>query len=220
MRTDDAQALSDMLTDCYATYLRDFSPQMLVVWFDALRDYQLEDISRALSLHVRNPDGGQHPPKPADVIRHMQGGGGVRALAAWTTVERAIRTVGHWWSVCFDDPIIHRCIDDMGGWTKLALINDVKELPFRGNEFQKLYQGALLAGGVGSNYAPYLIGASESHNSLNNYGVNHLRLIGDEARCRAVMDAAKGTSALRVTDANLNPAALAAHVMKRLGVTQ
>jgi hypothetical protein len=32
------------------------------------------------------------------------------------------------------------------------------------------------------------------------------------------MDAAKGTSTLRVTDANLSPVALAAHVINRLGV--
>jgi hypothetical protein len=223
MTPDDAQALSDMLTDCYALYGRDFAPQMLVLWFEALREYQLEDVSRALTLHVKNPDAGQYPPKPADVTKHLQGGGGVRAMAAWGVVARAISSVGHYSSVCFDDPIIHRCIDDMGGWVKLASIADAKELPFRGNEFQKLYQGALLAGGVGDDYAPYLVGVAESHNNALpldqvRSGNVMLRLVGDVDKCRAVMKNGKGASGLRVTDATQNPAALlAAPVLKIVG---
>jgi hypothetical protein len=221
MKADDAQALSDMLTDCYAIYLRDFSPQLLVVWFEALREYELADISHALTLHVRNPDAGQYPPKPADITKHLQGGGGTRALSAWSVVDKAARIVGHYASLCFDDPIIHRIVDEMGGWQKLALTATVEDLKFRGIEFQKRYQGALLAGGVGTDYPPYLIGAAEAHNAEQNKAIAPPRLIGDPAKCLAVMNGATGFSGLRITDgAHVTPALAAQPILKLVGTSK
>jgi hypothetical protein len=215
----DGKELSAMLTRVYLTYSRDFPGELLLVWFDALRGYELEDISAALNRHIADPDAGRFLPKPADVIAHLGGGNGVRAMAAWSIVERAVRTIGQWTSVCFDDPIIHRCIDDMGGWAKLATTETVEDLKFRGIEFGKRYQGFLVTGGVDTDYAPYLVGLAQAQNAHEGRGDRiALRFIGDVEKCKAVMQAAQGSGTLRVTDAMV-PAnsALPAPALKLVG---
>ncbi len=42
------------------------------------------------------------------------------ALAAWSKVDRAVREVGPYQSVAFDDALIHRVLFEMGGWIPLG----------------------------------------------------------------------------------------------------
>jgi len=78
-------------------------------------------------------------PKPADLMRCLAEDAEQRALTAWLKVSDAIRRVGSYSSVAFDDPIIHAVIASQGGWIKLCSTPD-HQLPFRAKAFQTHYQ--------------------------------------------------------------------------------
>jgi hypothetical protein len=219
MKPNEIRQFGEILRRTFSVYSKELTPDMLEVWFDALVAYTLEDVATALSRHLRDADSGRFVPKPADVVAHLAGGSSVRALRAWSTVEKAVRMVGHYQSVNFDDPIIHRVIDDMGGWVKLASTGTVEDLKFRGIEFQKRYQGALITGGVGADYPPYMIGAAESHNAGERVTIAAPVLIGNPAKCQQVRDEAQGSS-LRVTHGAASVAKLAQAAVKRIGKSQ
>jgi hypothetical protein len=108
------------------------------IWFKALERFDLLMVERALVAHVGDPAVGQHPPKPADVIRALQGTNSDAAEGAWAKVHNAIIRVGQYRPMVFDDPIIHACIEAMGGWTRLAEA-DSSDMAWRGKEFVAHY---------------------------------------------------------------------------------
>lgn len=180
----DKPAFSALLTGCLqAIYDKPVSPMMLDVWFNALSGYPLADVSTAFSRHLTDPDHGQFPPKPADLIRAIDGSGDGRALLAWTKVDKAIRHVGGWRSVCFDDPLIHAGIVAMGGWIKLCETKS-DELPYRQQEFAKRYRALMLAGPP--EYPPHLIGRAEAGNALQGYPSEPPLLLGDPHKAAQV----------------------------------
>ena len=146
------------------------------------------------------------------MIAHLGGGSATRSLRAWSMVEKAVRCVGHYRSVCFDDAIINKLVDDMGGWVKLAGTATVEDLKFRGMEFQKRYTGLMQTGGVGSDYPPYLPGAAEAHNAVEGMAVARPALIGDPVKANQVFERGQGSTALRVTNSDMK--ALTGSAMK------
>lgn len=184
MSPTDKPTFSALLTGCLqAIYDKPVSPMMLDVWFNALANYPMDELAAAFSRHVTDPDHGQFPPKPADIIRAIEGGGDGQALAAWTKVDQAIRHVGGWRSVCFDDPRIHACIEAMGGWVKLCETSR-EELAYRQQEFTKRYRALLLT--RAASHPSHLTGRFEASNGCNGYAVEPPLLIGDPTRAAQV----------------------------------
>jgi hypothetical protein len=103
--------------------------------FNVLARHPFEDVRRAVMTHLETS---QFVPKPADINNLIAGDPNSRKLEAWAKVESAIRRIGSYQTVVFDDPAIMVAIETMGGWIKLCEISD-DELPFRRNEFTKLY---------------------------------------------------------------------------------
>ncbi len=104
--------------------------------FAVLQEYPLEAVKAAIHRHLRESP---FMPKPADVVRYVEGTADDRGAMAWGHVVRAIRQHGHYESVRFDDPAIHYAIDRMGGWRKLCgMLED--ELPFREKDFREHYR--------------------------------------------------------------------------------
>jgi hypothetical protein len=118
------------------------SPMLAEIYWRGLQAYEFADVRRALDAHMHNPDTGQYMPKIADVERHLHGNTSTRAMQAWMRVSRAVQIVGTYETVAFDDPLIHACIEDMGGWPAIGMITD-DELPFKIKEFEKRYAAYL-----------------------------------------------------------------------------
>jgi hypothetical protein len=57
------------------------------VWWQGLRQFDLDGVRVALGQHCMNPDSGQFPPKIADVVKMMGGSSLDSALVAWSKVE-------------------------------------------------------------------------------------------------------------------------------------
>lgn len=153
--------------------------------FNSLRRYDLNAIKQALTAHVNDTQHGDFLPKPADIVRHIEGDGDTRALSAWAKVEDAIRRVGPYETVVFDDPRTMAAIEEMGGWIKLCDVTD-RDLPFKGNEFKKRYQGYISR--PPERHPSKLLGMSEATNAGEHQEfVPEPRLVGNPQQCLAVM---------------------------------
>ena len=106
-------------------------------------------------------------------------------MAAWAKVEQAIRRVGGHSDVVFDDPVIHRCIGDMGGWIKLCSVLE-SELAFRAKDFQNLYRGYAMRREI-PEYQAVLIGRFNCDNQRRGMPLQPPALIGDKASAAQVM---------------------------------
>jgi hypothetical protein len=163
MIAKDRKDFFALIASVYGFYRQDFSDFAGSVWWEAMKPYDFKAVADALSRHCVNPDVGQFMPKPADVVRMLQGSTQDSALVAWAKVDRAIRTVGNYRSVVFDDALIHRVITEMGGWVQLGTKMD-DEWPFLKIEFVNRYRGYRGRSEV-PEYPPVLVGIAEASNS-------------------------------------------------------
>src|SRR5690606_26216344 len=113
MIEQDRKAFFKLIADVSAFYGKDFSTFAGNVWWEAMKPFDFAAVADALNRHCVNPDSGQFMPKPADVVKMLQGSTQDSALVAWSKVDRAVRTVGTYRSVTFDDPLIQRVISEM-----------------------------------------------------------------------------------------------------------
>lgn len=188
MNNNEMEDFAEIWTAAYAVYGKTVSDPMLDVVFNALSSYNLRDIRTGLSGHIKNPDTGQFPPKPSDVIKHISGNSQSAAGEAWAKVDYAIRCVGNYRSVVFDDPKIHAAIERLGGWVKVAMTQN-DEYPFLQNHFLKLYQGFTVQ--PPETFPRKLLGTCEHQNSaasgfLRGRANDEPALIGDPQKAREV----------------------------------
>ena len=184
MKQDEYQQFQVLWTSACDIYGKSPSDAAIGMNFRALAKYPLAQVRRALDGHLSDPDGGRFMPKPADLIRHIEGDPQSRSLLGWSDVEKAIRTVGPWQTVVFDDPAVMATIEAMGGWIELCKITE-HELPFKRNEFTKRFQGYQLR--PPQHYPNRLTGISEAHNVQIDPTIKQDPvLIGDPEKCKQI----------------------------------
>lgn len=166
MQHSDKPKFAQAITVLGEIYGKEVSQTLIGVYYNALENWPIEEVSRAIQAHTRDTENGQFFPKPADLIRHLEGSQEGRALEAWSKTVKAIGRVGRYCSVVFDDPVIHKVIDEMGGWSKMCITN-VEEMPFKAAEFTKRYRAAVRFGY--SEHPRILIGESDMHNMSQGY---------------------------------------------------
>lgn len=176
-------------------YGKKTSKGVVKLYWESLKVHEYEDVNRAVTRHMEDPDAGQFMPKISDIKRHIEGSKQTQAMTAWTKVDRAIRRCGPWNSICFDDPIINRVIAEMGGWIALCDTPTEKDLEFRMHEFNKRYQSYVLQGGV-TDYPKKLIGHTEAHNNKLGQENHDVLLLGNEQKALAVFE--RGQQGLRL----------------------
>lgn len=193
MQTQDVSKFTMLMAGIGELYGKTISSQLVDIYWQVLRKYELIDVQNAFQSHVQNPDCGQFFPKPADIIRFIEGNGESKALMAWAKAERAMIQIGRYQSVVFDDPLIHSVIEDMGGWVKFCNMKN-EQMPFIANEFQKRYMGYVLK--QPERHPKYLWGISECDNTKNGFLVEPPILIGDPEKAKEVLKLGGGTPLL------------------------
>lgn len=202
MQSADRAKLYEALGNLSELYGKPLSDGAMGLWFEALHRFELSAITRALTRHVNDPDSGQFFPKPADVVRHIEGGKLDRAAQSWTKVDKAIRHVGPYQTICFDDPIIQRVVSDMGGWIELCMTSE-DDYPYRENEFKKRYQGYVLH--PPQRYPAQLQGIAQTHNESQGHAVAPPLLLGDPKVAQRVMSAGASGPGLQISVGELLP---------------
>ena len=182
MQSSDAKKFAALLKAVADSYNKEVTAGMREIYWESLKRYEYAEVRGAFSAHVTHPEHGRFWPKPADIIRQLEGDPGSNALMAFEKLRRAIKAVGPYRDVVFDDPLIHACVDQLGGWERVNEWTD-EDLPYRCTDFQKLYTGLV---GRAASYPPVLTGIA--HNSLREaQKLPAPILLGDKAAATAVM---------------------------------
>ncbi len=200
MTESDFDAFSKLIQATAEYFGKPLTGGVIGIYWQGLRDLEISELRAALNAHVQNPDVGQFMPKIADIRRMVSGTTQDSALVAWSKVDRAIRYVGTYADVVFDDPIIHRVIRDMGGWTTFGSKRE-DEWPFVAKEFENRYRGYRMRGEVPP-YEPVLIGIAGAHNRKSGFDLEPPRLIGDPNRCERVLRGGTDQPLLSMHSAN------------------
>ncbi len=188
MLSNDISKFTAVMAGVGELYGKPISALLTDIYWQTLKSYEFEDVQKAFQAHIVNPDCGQFFPKPADIVRFIEGSGETKSLQAWAKVEKAIVQIGSYQSVAFDDPLIHAVLEDMGGWVKLCSRNNT-QMPFCANEFQKRYMGFVSK--RPKRHPKYLLGVIECENSKNGYPVEAPLLIGDPIKAEEVLKSGK-----------------------------
>lgn len=183
MTQDDMPAFVQMLTGLGVIYNKSINEPFIDLYWRALKKFELAAVKRALQAHLHHPDHGQFMPKPADVVRYLEGSQQTRAMQAWSKVVDAMKRVGAHETIIFDDALIHAVIHDMGGWVYLCK-TIVDELPFRAHEFEKRYSGFLQQPPL--HYPRQLTGIIEHYNAMQGYFSPAPVLFGDATQALRV----------------------------------
>ena len=204
MKPNDYDQFANLLQALADMYRYQLTPAGIQIWWSALEDMDLAVIMDAMRRHTRNTDSGQFMPKPADIIRMATGSSQDKALQAWHKVDKAVRQIGTYQSVVFDDPLIHRVLYEMGGWIALGTKRD-DEWPFVAREFEARYR-AFASNGSVPEYLPVLPGILESENAREHpSAILPPMLLGDSQRAMAVMSG--GTNQLHLLGRSMTPEA-------------
>lgn len=189
MQEADRPAFAAMMSDVLAFHRQALSRFALGVWWQACQPFDFEQVTKALSAHVMDPERGRFPPMPADIVRQLQGTQTDRALVAWGRVYEAMQRVGAYADVAFDDPAIHAVVHDLGGWPAMCR-GRTEDLPHLQRRFCEAYR-AYAARGL-PEYPPVLRGVASETNALTGQPTQPPVLVGQRDGCQRVM-AAGGT---------------------------
>jgi hypothetical protein len=210
MNKSEKEKLLALVADVCAFYRQDFSAFVGRVWLEAMKPYEFAAVADAMNRHCINPDTGQWMPKPADIVKMLGGSTLDTALLAWSKVDKAVRTVGTYQTVVFDDPLIHRVLQDMGGWVPLGTKTD-DEWPFVAKEFQNRYRGYAMRS-ERPEYLPAMIGIAQAQNSRQGLPSQPPVAIGNAAKCLAVYRGGDAKVAI-----GISPLAVESHALKLVG---
>ena len=186
MNDGDKRRFAEAMVALTEYYGKSVSDGVIELYWQGLRHYDFEAISEAMRRHMHNPDSGQFMPKIADVAKMLGGTSQDAALQAWAKVDRAVRQVGTYSDVAFDDPLIHRVIHEMGGWMGLGTKTE-DEWPFVAREFENRYRGYRSRSEI-PEYPPVLIGIAGASNRKNGHTVAPPTLIGNAEAAKAVIE--------------------------------
>lgn len=134
MRKDQQDEFVTLITDVLKFYRQDTTPFTLEVWWQACQRFDLEQVSKALTGHAMDAERGVFAPKPADIVRKLEGTSTDRAMLAWGKAFDAMQRVGAYSDVVFDDPAIHAAIEDLGGWAKVCR-SETKDIGYLQHKF-------------------------------------------------------------------------------------
>lgn len=187
MQESDKREFASILQATMDVYNKDISTDVIKLWWMALQNFSIDQVKTGLSKYITSADCGKFPPKPADIIFMMEGNSSDAAFTAWNKVLEAMSRAGSYKSVCFDDPIIHLAIDDIGGWIGLGE-SEEKDLPFIQKRFEQAYRNYRTRGDIPA-HKRYLIGRSEAQNNLQGYVSDKPILIGNKELAQKTLEA-------------------------------
>lgn len=193
----DRKAFAELIAGVFAYHRTQVTPAVISVYWRGCAPYAIEQVTKAMDVLAADPEAGRFTPKIADIVRVLQGTQTDRSLIAWGKVSSAMGYVGAYRDVAFDDPIVHLCVNDLGGWPKFCR-TPYDEQGYLQHAFSKAYQ-AYANRGEPTEWPSFLVGASEGREQYEKVGLPppRIKLVGDIEAARRVVDG--GTAVARLT---------------------
>lgn len=122
-------------------YDKPVTKNLLLIYFDDLKQYSLDEIKYGTSKHRLDPKHGTFWPKSADIIRHLQTSeisAEDKATLAWSQVIREIRRTGSYGSLELDDKQALAAVKSLGSWQQLCNSTET-EMTWKKKEFMSIY---------------------------------------------------------------------------------
>ncbi len=122
-------------------YDKPVTKNLLQLYFNALKNYSIEDVTAGVSKHALDPKHGTFFPKPADIVRHLQTGQlsvEEKAELSWAQLEREIRVTGAWGKLELDDKQGLAALKSFCSWKDLCAMN-VDRMTWAKKEFISMY---------------------------------------------------------------------------------
>lgn len=197
---EEKKRFATLMTGIADYYRKELSKVVMGLYWEGLRQYDYEAIEKAMRAHTQNPDeAGRWMPQISDIKKMIGGGTQDQAQLAWSKVDKAVRMIGPWRDVAFDDALIHRVLADMGGWITLGMKTD-DDWPFVAKEFETRYRGYKMRDEA-PDYPPVLIGIANAQNGSEGRTKEAPMLIGDQAMVERVMAGGSNRPALEMRQA-------------------
>jgi len=118
----DRERLLTTLAAVYAFYERELTELACEFWCDDMGNFPVDAVERAFAAHRRDPERGQWLPKPADIIRQLQGDTTQRAALAWGEALDCARAGGAGYARL--QPATRAALDSIGGMLALRRADD------------------------------------------------------------------------------------------------
>jgi hypothetical protein len=136
MTKDDLSEFAGLMAMLDMAFDKDASELRVEVYWQGLRQFDLEDVKRAVRRGIETAS---FYPKVAELRQMIQGDAESMAVLAWREVMRTIDRVGTYCSVAFADPVIHFAIENLEGWTAIGQWTK-EDSPYRERDFIRLYE--------------------------------------------------------------------------------
>lgn len=123
-------------------YDKPVTKNLLQLYFNALKNYSIEQVQDGVGKHALDPKHGTFFPKPADIVRHLQTNEisvEQKAELAWAQVIREIRVTGSYGSLKLDDKQAIAAVKSLGSWMQLCSSTE-SEMTWKKKEFISMYE--------------------------------------------------------------------------------
>ena len=142
MNNSDKKEFARLFYTTGELYDKSVSKELLLMYFNILKDYSINQVVQGVSDHALDPKHGTFFPKPADIVRNIDGASistEDRALTAWMAVEAAISSVGSYGTLKLEDKQAMMAVKAIGSWQQLCA-TDREKLAFKRQEFIANYR--------------------------------------------------------------------------------
>lgn len=146
MNDSDKQRFAQVMVGIAELYEKKPSKELMRLYFTALADYDIDAVVDAFSRHVNDPDQGMFMPKPAHIVKLIDGNSEENELHSKTKAElqwagsvmKAMKELGSYGSPKFKDPITAAAINRIGGWLSICHC-DTESMKWKQRDFINAY---------------------------------------------------------------------------------
>ena len=127
MNSEEQDKFKEIIAAISETYKEEFTPAMTKLWWRIFKNQPIEVFERAVYAHISCEDDGMFFPKPANIMRVINGTTKDnerlikdRAEIAWACIEREIARIGGHGGLELEDKQALAAVKAIGGWGRLC----------------------------------------------------------------------------------------------------
>lgn len=141
MVDEDKQEFATLFYGAGEYYNKQVSKELLLIYFNSLRDYSIEDVKSSVSKHMLDSEHGNFFPKLADIVRNSELAPlktEEKAELAWAQIRRFMRTHGMYGTLKLDDGQAMAALKSFTTWKDFCLMPE-SSMTWAKKEFMSMY---------------------------------------------------------------------------------